>query len=175
MRWPNMRHAGLALALSLTGCSGGGEGLGPVGSLGPSTVPYQRSNAIARIGYQESQLAPDRYRIEVTGYPNTLPSQLEKIATTRAAEIGRENRLRYFKIDNLQHGTHCTPKRSTHRGGGHSEINYRILTADVSYAQAPADPGYLESRPAFEQLRAELDQPQAPAVPGESAPFQCAG
>ena len=163
-----------ALALLLAACSAGGEssisGLGTIG--GSSAVPYQHANAISAVGYKESQLGPDRYRIEVAGYPDTPPARLEKIAATRAAEIGRGNRLRYFKLDNLQHATSCKPARSTYRGGGHRELNYRILTADVSYAPTASDPAYLESRASFDQLRAELDQPQ-PA--GDVPPFHCAG
>lgn len=171
--------ASMMLAVMLAACSSGGdgvgEGLGAVGNLGPSNVPYEHSNAFSPVGYKESLLGEDRYRIEVTGYAGTLPSRLEKIAATRAAEIGRDNRLRYFKLDNLQHSTRCTPARSTHRGGGHPELNYRVLTADVSYAKAPPDPSYLESRGTFDQFRAELDQPQTPASPADSVPFQCQG
>ncbi|AHB50112.1 hypothetical protein W911_08300 [Hyphomicrobium nitrativorans NL23] len=159
--------------LLLAACSAGNDGIGAVGSLGlPASVPYQHSNAIAPAGFRESQLAPNQYRIEVTGSANASQARLEKIAATRAAEIGRDNRLRYFKLDNLQHTTRCTPKRSTYRGGGHGELNYRVLTADVAYAPTPPDATYLESRRAFDQLRAELDLPEAPS---ETAPFACPG
>lgn len=174
--WPRGRPAfgAMALALLSAACSSGNDTLGPVGSLAPvSAVPYQHANAFSPVGYKESLIAENRYRVEVTGHPNTPPSQLEKIAATRAAEIGRDNRLRYFKVDNLQHATRCTPARSTYRGGGHPELNYRVLTADVTYAKAPPDPSYRESRPTFDQLRAELDQPQTAATPSDSLPFQC--
>ena len=158
------------LTLVLAACSAGNEGIGSLGP--PATVPYQHANAIANAGFRETRIGPDHYRIEVTGNAHASPARLEKIAATRAAEIGRDNRLRYFKLDNLQHTTRCTPRRSTHRGGGHGELNYRVLTADVTYAPAPPDATYRESRPAFDQLRAELDQPEAPA---ETAPFRCPG
>jgi hypothetical protein len=164
----------LMLVLALAACSSGNDAIGPIGSLAPSAaVPYQHANAFSPVGYKESLIAENHYRVEVTGHPNTPPSQLEKIAATRAAEIGRDNRLRYFKVGNLQHSTRCTPARSTYRGGGYSERNYRVLTADVTYAKAPPDPTYLESRPTFDQLRAELDQPQTPATPADSTPFEC--
>ncbi|WP_297970034.1 hypothetical protein [uncultured Amaricoccus sp.] len=161
----------LTPCLLLAACSAGNESIGAVGSLGPpATVPYQPSNAIAPAGFKESLLGPNHYRIEVTGNANASLARLEKIAATRAAEIGRDNRLRYFKLDNLQYATRCTPKRSTHRGGGHGELNYRILTAEATYAPTAPDSTYRESRAAFDQLRAELDQPEPPAEP---APFHC--
>jgi hypothetical protein len=77
-----------ALALtSLVGCSAGG---GMTGALGPGPVPYQFANAMVSQGYSESQIAPDRYRIDVKGPINTPRDRLEKIAATRAAEIGKE-------------------------------------------------------------------------------------
>lgn len=160
-----------SIALLLAACSSGPEGIGAVGSLGPpASVPYQHSNAISPAGFRESQLGPNHYRIEVTGPANASPARLEKIAATRAAEIGRDNRLRYFKLDNVQHSTRCTPRRSTYRGGGHGELNHRILTAEATYAPAAPDETYLESRRAFDQLRAELDLPEAAS---ETAPFAC--
>ena len=161
------------VVLLLAGCSAGNDSIGAVGSLGaPAIVPYQHSNAIAPAGFKESQLGPEHYRIEVTGKADASLARLEKIAATRAAEIGRDNRLRYFKLDNLQHTTRCTPARSTYRGGGHGELNYRVLTADVTYARTAPDATYRESRSAFDQLRAELDLPEAPAAP---TPFACPG
>lgn len=172
-KWRHMARAlsRAPLALLLTACSAGNDSIGPVGSLtAPAAVPYQHSNAIAPAGFKESQLGTNQYRIEVTGYAASSPARLEKIAATRAAEIGRDNRLRYFKLDNLQHTTRCTPKRSTYRGGGHPELNHRVLTADVAYAPTALDAAYRESRAAFDELRAELDQPDSP---GEAPPFHC--
>lgn len=165
----------------LAACSAGGEngagtgGLGPVGNLSPSAaIPYQHGNAISPAGFTESLIGENRYRIEVTGYPGSSHARMEKIAHTRAAEIGKEMRLRYFKVENLQHSTRCTKARSTPKGGGHPDLHYRVLTADVSYtkAYAPPDAEYRESRASFRQLRAELDQP-APPSPAEAVPFQC--
>src|SRR5688572_29198661 len=87
-------------ALALAGCSGGvGIGAGP--------LPYQYSNAIAPSGFSETIIGPNRYRIQVRGPLNTPRERMEKIAATRAAEIGKDNRLGFFKIDSVEVGTHC--------------------------------------------------------------------
>lgn len=161
------------VALALAGCSSGGfRGI----AQGP--LPYQHSNAIAPAGYSESQIAPDRYRIEVKGPVNTPRERLEKIAATRAAEIGKDQKLGFFKIDAVQHGTHCEKyvvgKRPDGTGSGARSVAYAIATADVSYAKTPPDPSYLNATTAFDQYRAELDQDRSAPAPAEpAAAAQC--
>lgn len=155
------------VALALPGCSGG------VGSLGGDPLPYQHANAFVSHGYSEALIAPDRYRIEVKGPAATPRARMENIAATRAAEIGRDNKLGYFKIDRLQHTTSC--KRyivGGQRGGtGQQErtLALAVLTAEVSYARTPPDAGYVEAKTAFDQYRAALDQPEPAGLPPETA------
>lgn len=161
---------GLLSALTLAACSGGGVGLG-TGSL-----PYQSSNAIMPQGYSESQIGPDRYRIDVKGPLNTPRERLEKIAATRAAEIGKDNRLGYFKIENVQQTNHCKRYIEGGQRGSNTQEKvsaYTMLTAEVSYSKQPGDPAYLDSRQAFDQYRAELDLPQAGAAAALSDTAQC--
>ncbi|MCC7251412.1 hypothetical protein [Hyphomicrobium sp.] len=161
----------LAAVLALAGCSAGMSGI----AQGP--LPYQHSNAIAPAGYSESQIGPDRYRIEVKGPLNTPRERMEKIAATRAAEIGKEGQLGFFKIDNVQHGTHCETFKPGPRAPGSSSaktLGYAMTTADVSYAKNPPDASYQNARTSFDQYRAELDQDQsAPAPVDPTAAAQC--
>ncbi|WP_072394013.1 hypothetical protein [Hyphomicrobium sp. CS1GBMeth3] len=163
-----------AAVLLLAGCSAGGG----IGALSSGPLPYQRGNAIAPSGYTESQIGPDRYRIEVKGPPNTPHERMEKIAATRAAEIGKENHLGYFKIDSVNHATHCEDFKPGPRtpGGasGSKTLAYAVMTADVSYTKSPPDPSYQNARQSFDQLRAELDQDQSAPPPSDpAAPPQC--
>lgn len=157
---------GAAIALlALAGCSGGGSGGGGLGgAIGPATVPYQHSNAIYPVGFSESQVAPDRYRIQVKGPLSTPRERLEKIASARAAEIGKENRLGYFKIDGVQIAAECetfTPGgKPAGVNGGQRTVGRTVLTADVTYTKSPQDPSYRDSK-SFDQLRADLDLPPA--------------
>lgn len=165
--------AAVSVALALSGCTGG------VGSLGGAPLPYQHANAFVSQGYSETLIGPDRYRIEVKGPATTPRARMEKIAATRAAEIGRDHKLGFFKIDNVQHTTSC--KRYTgggQRGGtGLQErtLAVAVLTAEVSYAKTPPDAGYVEAKSAFDQYRAELDQPEAGGLPPETAALPTCG
>lgn len=155
----------------LAGCSqgpGGISGIGSITAAGP--LPYQHASAFMPAGYSESIIGPDRYRIEVKGPIGTPRERLEKIATTRAAEIGRDARFKYFNVDAIQQSNTCKTYKVGGKpgsiGSGETKTSaLTILTADVTYAKAPAGPTYLESKPTFERYRAELDQDQTPPAP----------
>ncbi|WP_439543395.1 CC0125/CC1285 family lipoprotein [Hyphomicrobium sp.] len=176
--------AGLALsngvcALLLAGCSGTGIGSTGIGALAPpGPLPYQHANAIMPVGYSESLIGEDRYRIEVKGPLGTPRERMEKIATTRAAEIGQDAKHKYFKVEGVQLTTACQSytiggKPGSIGAGQKKRTAQAILTADVTYAKAPSDPAFVETRGAFERYRAELDQDQTPSIPADPATSQC--
>jgi len=179
-----MRGSAMAVAACaaiLAGCSSGASGLGAIGSItGTGPLPYQHSNALMPSGYSESLIGPDRYRIEVKGPIGTPRDRLEKIAATRAAEIGRDSKLKFFKVESVQQADHCKAytvggKPGSMGSGEKKTTAYTVLTADVAYAKAPADPAYLEAKPTFERYRAELDQDQTPPAPVPPGTLACSG
>lgn len=144
--------------------------------MGPSKLSYSASNAIVSAGYSETQLAPDHYRIEITGYPTTPKERMEKMAATRAAEIGMENRLGYFKINGVEQSTRCkkfTAGAQRGTGGEERKVEYVVLTADVTYTKQPPDAGYIQAKTAFDQYKAELDADTAPPLPVDPAASAC--
>jgi hypothetical protein len=167
----NAFSAVVMVAALAGGCSAGLSGLGP------SKLSYSASNAIVSAGYSETMLAPDHYRIEITGYPSTPRERMEKMAATRAAEIGTENRLGYFKINSVEQSSRCKNfTAGAQRGGTGGEerkIEYVILTADVTYTKAPPDPSYIQAKTAFEQYKTELDADVAPPLPVDAAASAC--
>jgi hypothetical protein len=124
-------------------------------------------------GFKETEVAPNQYRIEVVGNANTPRERLEKIAATRAAEIGTENRLGYFRIDGVELATRCEQYTvGGQRGGSGTEKRrqqHTVLTANVTYTKQPADPSYVEAKTAFPQYRAELDQDLSAPLPADPA------
>jgi hypothetical protein len=158
------------MAATVGGCSGG------IPSLGPSKLSYSASNAIVSAGYNETMLAPDHYRIEITGYPTTPRERMEKMAATRAAEIGTENRLGYFKINGFEQTSRCkkfTAGGERGSGGREQKIEYSILTADVTYTKTPPDPTYIQAKTAFDQYKAELDADVSQPLPVDPAASAC--
>lgn len=175
------RTAAASALLALTACSSseGGGGIGAIGSIGGASVPYQHSNAIMTSGYSETVIAPDRYRIEVKGPGGASRERFEKIATARAAEIGRDQRLGHFRIEGMQVASSCQNFRAMGKAGASTNtpektLTYAVLTAEVSYAKNTTDPTYRNSKD-FDALRAAVDQPDtspAPAV-DPAQPGQC--
>ena len=94
-------------ALLLAGCSS--TGIGALAPPGP--LPYQPANAIMPVGYSESLIGEDRYRIVVKGPLGTPRERMEKIATARAAEIGQDAKHKYFKVEGVQLTTTCQSYR----------------------------------------------------------------
>jgi hypothetical protein len=169
-----MGFAAASAVVALAGCSGGMTGVGQ----GP--LQYKYSNAIAPAGFSESIVGPDRYRIEVKGPLNTPRERMEKIAATRAAEIGKDNKLGYFKIDSVALNTHCEKyiqggKPGSANAGEKKRTAYAVMTADVSYTKSPPDPSFLDSRQTFDRYRAELDQDQTAPPPMDPAAAQQCG
>lgn len=168
-----------ALALLLAGCSGTGIGSPGIAGLGTSgPLPYQQSSVFAPTGYSESLLGDGRYRVEVKGPLGTPRERMEKIAQTRAAEIARDAKHKYFKVEGIQVATSCKSyvtggKPGSVGAGEKKSISQAILTADVTYANDPADPAFVEARGAFERLRAELDQDLSAPAPADPAAAQC--
>lgn len=168
-----------AFALLLAGCSGTGIGATGIGAIGvPGPLPYQHASAFAPAGYSESLIGEDRYRIEVKGPLGTPRERMEKIAQARAAEIGKDAKHKYFKVEGVQLSTSCKSYRTGGKPGsiGFGELKksaYAVLTADVTYAKTPSDPAFIETRGAFEGYRAQLDQDQAPSAPVDPATSQC--
>jgi hypothetical protein len=158
--------------LLLAGCSEG------IGGIGAGALPYQHSNAIMNAGYSETLVGPDRYRIQVKGPLNTPRERLEMIAATRAAEIGKDNRLKYFKIEGFEHAASCQQYiQGGQRGGAGAQkkqTGFAVLNANVAYAKDTTDPSYMDSKTAFDQYRSQLDQaPAAPSLPAVPATAQC--
>jgi hypothetical protein len=178
MRGKRAAAAALGLTGILAGCSSGSGGLSGIGGFGPANLSYQASNAITKAGYKEEQLAPDRYRITVTGYSHTPRERLEKIAQTRAAEIGDENRLGSFRLENLAVTTRCEKftsgvEKGASGGQKRAEL-YTVLTAEAAYAKNPPDASYVNARQVLPQLKADLEAQAFPPVPADPvAQSQC--
>jgi hypothetical protein len=73
---------------------------------------YQKSGATG--GFQETQLAPDVFRVSFKGNQYTSPERVQDFALLRAAEITLANNARYFAVVSSKDQT----RRSTYVDAG---------------------------------------------------------
>ncbi len=106
-----------------------------------SVTTYGAANAIVTTGYSEKELAPDRFEVRVKGSIVTPPERLEKIALARAAEIGIEQKFKFFKSGAFAHSVMCKEaKNAAHKNGKVAADRAPAVTVDVVYAKGLSDP-----------------------------------
>lgn len=157
-----------SLALALTACAGDSGGLGV---LSPPVV-YQASNAVAPNGYSESLLGgPDRYRVRATGHVESSREHLEKIAVARAAEIGRDQRFKYFRVDAVTEDIVCGRKLAATQKTTDMVLKpRRVVDVDITYTNTvppQGDPAWRNPKESFDALLADAKAPGG--VPGAGA------
>jgi hypothetical protein len=152
------RSAALLLAVpcvTVLGACAGTE-LKPVASFGAS-------NVLSPSGYAQTKISDTQYQVKATGTEATPKSRIEKIARARAAQIGVEEKLKYYKVTNVQYGAVCDKKHEFYKGGATAAGSRQTVLVDVVYAKEPLDSTYVSSKESFDALNGELDNEIIPA------------
>ena len=177
MGWNLKRQASMA-ALAF----GTGAILAGCGTAGPSAVglnSYVRSNAMSPVGFYEKQIDATHYEVVGVGMETTTPAWAEKIATARAAQIGVEERLRFFKVDGVRYSARCADKHTTYKGATSAAAYYPVATLAVSFAKGPQppDPTFQPAGDTYARLSAEMEQgsPDDAGVAYAANKAQCKG
>lgn len=161
---------GLLFAMTFAGCSSGGLP-------GVYVANYQAANAIMPIGHSYTLVGERHYKVSAAGTAQTPRERVEKIATARAAEIGVEQKLPYFKIANASHGVSCREKKKNAKVGDLPAAAYPTVTLDVLYSKTADDASFQRAADAFTQLKGELDAevvtPETAAATASATNAQC--
>lgn len=162
-----IRQASLATSaiLLLSGCAGG------LSMGGGASTSYSAANAIYPVGYSEKAIDETHYEVKASGTDSTPKERVEKIALARAAEIGVEQRLPYFKVVNVTHGAACSKKQSTYKAGDSQATYHPTVVLDVYYSKQP-QPDHRPSADTFAQTKAELDADATPPEVNAAAAAQ---
>ena len=145
-----------ALALGLVACSGGDQP--SVSALSFAGVTgYGPANAIIQTGYSEKELGADSFRVRARGSAVTPPERLEQIALARAAEIGVEQKRKFFKASAASHSVVCEDGKTLPHGQT-LPVKAPVAEIDVVYAKVQPDPSYLPAAETFAKLTQELAQ-----------------
>jgi hypothetical protein len=121
------------------------------------------ANALAPSGYSETKVSVSEYQVRATGTEATPKARIEKIARARAAQIGMEQRLKYYKVASVEFGIVCSKKHEFYKGGTTSAGSRQTALINVVYAKEPTDPSFVSTKESYETLNSELDNEVIPA------------
>lgn len=159
-----------SLAVLLGGCSGMSLLTTPVAS-------YGAANIFAPTGYSQTKLDDMHYQVKAMGTEATPKERVEKIARARAAQIGVDEKLEYFKVTSVQHGVSCTARKESYKSGPTPASSRPTVVLDVVYAKEAADPAFASSGQAYEALSADLANevvpPEAKAIAAQETRASC--
>ena len=92
-------------------------------------------------------------------------------------QIGVEQKLKYYKVTNVQYGIVCSKKHEFYKGGATSAGSRQTVLLDVVYAKDAADPTYVSAAESYETLNGELNSevipPEAKAAAEQEARAGC--
>ena len=159
------------LAAMLGGCAGADLSTG-------SIAPYEAANSFYPYGYQDTVVAENQHRVTASGSGRASKARLEKIALTRAAEIGVDKKKPFFKVGTVTHGVVCSKKTAaTHKGRESPESNRPTVTLDVTYSDTASDPGFRDTKASLAEYKTamEADTGSAEASQLDELKAQCGG
>lgn len=145
-----------ATALLLAACAEAGSPSALLGG-GGSGVSYTSSNAFKPTGFNETRVDDTHFQVRATGDAKTTPQRLQKMALARAAEIGVEEKLDWFKVEGTDSSYACGKKIDGYKGAGANGAHLRTVKLTVAYAKTQADPAYQKADTAFAAAKADLD------------------
>lgn len=146
----NAARVGVAVGICvlLAGCGGISELSAPVASYGSASV-------FSPAGYGQSKVDDTHYNVTATGTEATPKARVEKIARARAAQIGVEEKLKFFKVTSVQHGFACVAREPGYKSESTPAASRPTVTLAVEYAKEPAD-GFVSSKETYDSLTAEI-------------------
>lgn len=140
---------------------------------------YTPANAFMPVGFSETAIGSDRVQVNAGGHPSTPYARLEKIATARAAEIGKERKIAYFKVTGSTRDVACTKKVSGYKVADTAATARPKVTLDVLYSATASDPTYKPTAETFARLTEELKtdsySPEEMQAIASEVQVRCAG
>lgn len=147
--WPVLLGPVLLGPVLLGACSG-------LASLTPPVAEFGAASVFSPAGYAQTRLDDRHYQVTAAGTEATPKDRVEKIARARAAEIGVEQHLKYFKVTSVQHGVVCEKRQDGYKTTSTPAASHPTVVLDVVYAQDAADPAFVSAADTLNALKTEL-------------------
>jgi hypothetical protein len=170
-----VRRTNAAALLTLLPCGAllgacAGADLKPVASFGAS-------NMMSPSGFSETKVSDTQYQVQAAGTEATPKARIEKIARARAAQIGVEEKMKFYKVANVQYGIACSKSHEFYKGGSVPSGSRQTVMLDVVYAKEPTDATFISTSDSYNALSGELSNevipPEAKAAAQQEARAGC--
>ncbi len=133
---------------------GGCSGVTSLTSLSQPVVTA--ANAFSPVGYSQTRIDDTHFQVQASGTDATPTARVEKIARARAAEIGVEQKLKFFKVASVERGIICSKRQEGYKSTATPASAHPSVVLDVCYAQDAADPAYQNSADVLASLKTDL-------------------
>lgn len=125
-------------------------------SLSQPVAGYTAANAFSPVGYSQTRIDDTHFQVQASGTDATPTARVEKIARARAAEIGVEQKLKFFKVASVERGIICSKRQEGYKSTATPASAHPSVVLDVYYAQDAADPAYQNSADVLASLKTDL-------------------
>src|SRR5262245_53813770 len=145
-----------AFALCVSTLAAGCSGMTSLTPLSPPIAQYTSASIFSPAGYSQSKIDDTHYQVSAAGTDATPLSRVEKIARARAAEIGVDEKMPYFKVTSVQQGTTCAKWQESYKSAATPASSHRSVVLDVVYAREASDPTFQNAAETLAALKTDL-------------------
>jgi hypothetical protein len=147
-------------------------------SLTPPVAEFTAASVFSPAGYTQTKIDDTHYQVQASGTEATPKERVEKIARARAAEIGVDEKMKFFKVASVQHSITCGKRQEGYKTISTPSSARPSVVLDVVYAKDTTDPTFQSSADALTTLKTDLAAeqvaPEARAVAIQETREGCA-
>jgi hypothetical protein len=134
-------------------------------SLTPPVAEFTAASVFSPAGYTQTKIDDTHYQVQASGTEATPKERVEKIARARAAEIGVDEKMKFFKVTSVQHSITCGKRQEGYKTTSSPSSARPSVLLDVVYAKETTDPTYQSATDTLTTLKTDLAAEQvAPEV-----------
>jgi hypothetical protein len=94
--------------------------------------------------------------VQASGTEATPKDRVAKIACARAAQIGVDEKLKFFKVTSVQHSIICNRRQEGYKTTSTPASAQPSVVLDVVYAKDTTDPSFQSSEETLNTLKTDL-------------------
>ena len=115
-------------------------------SITPPVADFTAASVFSPVGYNQTKIDDTHYQVQASGTEATPKDRVEKIARARAAQIGVDEKLKFFKVTSVQHSITCNRRQEGYKTTSTPASARPSVVLDVVYAKDTTDPSFQSSR-----------------------------